>query len=236
MKGWPHVQSRADRLLVCLVATALLAGCDSLAPREPIDPGSIGRPPSFGFPVFPDASVVSSCMRVAAGSRAAPVGTSAEVCNGWDDDCDGVIDEGFDQDRDAFSTCETANADPVDCDDSNPAIHAGVVDVCDGVDNDCDQKWDESLGPPCPAMPPRCSMRRTCPDDLVCVRPGEPCVKPAACTALMAVDTLCPAPAKMFDPSPCDPTQCGRWQSGTCWGECTCGDDGIFRWQVNCTE
>ena len=30
---------------------------------------------------------------------------ASEVCNGFDDDCDGIIDEGFDADGDGVTTC-----------------------------------------------------------------------------------------------------------------------------------
>jgi N-acetylneuraminic acid mutarotase len=55
-----------------------------------------------------------------------------ELCNGIDDDCNGVIDDGFDGDHDGFSACAG------DCDDGNAAIHPGAVELCDGRDNDCD--------------------------------------------------------------------------------------------------
>ncbi len=58
---------------------------------------------------------------------------SAELCNGVDDDCDGLVDEDFDQDNDSYSTCGG------DCVDSDPNINPGAVEICDnGVDDDCD--------------------------------------------------------------------------------------------------
>lgn len=42
---------------------------------------------------------------------------ASEVCNGIDDNCNGLIDEGFDVDGDGYTTCEG------DCNDNNPAIH-----------------------------------------------------------------------------------------------------------------
>jgi len=71
---------------------------------------------------------------------------ATEVCNLRDDNCDAVIDEGFDVDGDGWSTCGPDGDDTTlednDCDDGNDQIFPDpndlVSDVCDGVDNDCD--------------------------------------------------------------------------------------------------
>jgi MYXO-CTERM domain-containing protein len=57
---------------------------------------------------------------------------TSELCNGLDDDCDGVVDEGFDVDGDGFTTCGE------DCDDTNADVHPGGAELCDGLDEDCD--------------------------------------------------------------------------------------------------
>jgi hypothetical protein len=63
---------------------------------------------------------------------------ATEVCNGIDDNCNTLIDEGFDQDGDGYTTCGG------DCNDANPAIHPGASDAnCDGVDNNCNGQIDE---------------------------------------------------------------------------------------------
>jgi putative metal-binding protein/thrombospondin type 3 repeat protein len=62
---------------------------------------------------------------------------ATEVCNGIDDDCDGSIDEGFDQDGDGWTTCAG------DCNNVNAAIHPGAPEVCNGIDDDCDSLIDE---------------------------------------------------------------------------------------------
>jgi hypothetical protein len=64
---------------------------------------------------------------------------AAEVCNNIDDDCDGLIDEGFDNDNDSYTTCEG------DCNDGNAAIHPNAIEVCNGLDDDCDGITDEGF-------------------------------------------------------------------------------------------
>ncbi len=62
--------------------------------------------------------------------------TGSEICDGLDNDCDGVSDNGFDQDEDGFTSCNG------DCND-NPntggkSIYPGAPEKCDGIDHDCD--------------------------------------------------------------------------------------------------
>lgn len=49
-----------------------------------------------------------------------------------DQNCDGVIDEAFDVDRDGVSSCAG------DCWDNDPTSFPGAVEIVDGLDNDCD--------------------------------------------------------------------------------------------------
>lgn len=88
---------------------------------------------------------------------------AAEQCNQRDDDCDGILDDGFpvktyhaDIDGDGFgsiypsvATCGgppagfVSNAD--DCNDDNDDIFPGAVEVCNGgQDDDCDGLADDS--------------------------------------------------------------------------------------------
>ena len=72
-------------------------------------------------------------------SNAAVNAAAVEVCDGADNDCDGVLfvdpvtllgEDDFDQDGDV--SCAT------DCDDLNPLIYGGAPELCDQLDNDCD--------------------------------------------------------------------------------------------------
>ena len=62
-----------------------------------------------------------------------------EVCDGLDNNCNGIIDEGFDQDGDGFTICEG------DCDDFNAFVNPGAEEICDTFDNDCDGLVDEGF-------------------------------------------------------------------------------------------
>jgi len=83
-----------------------------------------------------------------------------EVCDGVDNDCDGIVDNGAqptwwqDEDGDGYGgdlvsvqAC-TAPAgfvdNNLDCNDADAAIHPGATEICDYIDNDCDVLIDEN--------------------------------------------------------------------------------------------
>jgi hypothetical protein len=85
---------------------------------------------------------------------------ATETCDGVDQDCDGVIDDGVtttyyrDSDGDGYGGRATTKAcskptgyvtNTLDCDDSDKSSHPGAAESCDGADNDCDGTIDEGV-------------------------------------------------------------------------------------------
>jgi len=89
---------------------------------------------------------------------------ATEICNGIDDDCDGLIDDDDpdctgkttwheDSDNDGYGnpnvsldTCDQPAGyvlDDTDCDDSNENVNPGATEICNGIDDDCDGNIDE---------------------------------------------------------------------------------------------
>ena len=62
-----------------------------------------------------------------------------DCTDGIDNDCDGLIDVGGDNDWDQVDRCDG------DCDDFNPDINPLKPEVCDGIDNNCNGEVDETF-------------------------------------------------------------------------------------------
>ena len=80
---------------------------------------------------------------------------AAELCNGVDDDCDGLVDDGWpDVDGDGVADCVDADADgdgdpdATDCAPLDPKIHHNAAEVCNGKDEDCDAVADDGFPDP----------------------------------------------------------------------------------------
>ena len=84
-----------------------------------------------------------------------------EVCDGIDNNCDGLFDEEVtttfyaDSDSDGYGnpdisteTCEQPSGyvpQGTDCDDTQSSVYPGAEEACDGLDNDCNEEIDEGL-------------------------------------------------------------------------------------------
>ncbi len=92
----------------------------------------------------------ATCSTMPEGSQP---GSSSEVCNGFDDDCDGITDEEAsnayfrDEDEDGYgdpAVPQSCSPQPGwvsvggDCDDANAAVNPNADERCNGIDDDCD--------------------------------------------------------------------------------------------------
>jgi hypothetical protein len=76
-----------------------------------------------------------------------------------------------------------------------------------------------------------------CPRDVVEARPSKACEAPKVAPGCACNSPDAAAWSLPREGTPCGaPTACPNCQNGTCWAECVCAIDGVFRWDRDCTE
>jgi hypothetical protein len=141
-----------------------------------------------------------------------------DICgDGYDNDCNGKVDDGElnDKDGDGYTFCGRVDATSgrlvdVDCDDNDPTVHPGAKEVCNGKDDDCDGKVDNDVCPEGQTCVPKtgqcipsstacsvtnCKPPLVCdPDTQQCVKPdatlGSPCASDRECASRICADAL----------------------------------------------
>ena len=129
--------------------TVAAVACDNPGAAVEVAPGDAVDCDDTDADVYPDLD---------------PTDTHFEVCNGKDDDCDGVIDGASaadatlwyrDADSDGFGLATVSVlactsgvpsgyvANDVDCDDSRSLVNPDGTELCNGLDDDCDASTDE---------------------------------------------------------------------------------------------
>ena len=142
-----------------LAIMAMLSGCRS--PEKPATASSTGIEEAFDEPELDADGDGFSVSEDCDDTDASVSPNGIEVCDGIDNDCDGVIDpdtaagvrtwfidadgDGYGNPAATFEACEPGESgveNALDCDDGDAATSPDGDEVCDGIDNDCDSLID----------------------------------------------------------------------------------------------
>jgi hypothetical protein len=145
--------------------------CDTVVPEPELDPDGddyITCGPC-SLPLGPGLAGCGDCVP---DNRHIHPGAT-EVCDGWDNTCDGVRLPGEDDpDGDGYlgcAPCGPAVAPGVlgcgDCQPSNPAVNPAAAEACNGVDDDCNRETADGAD--------QCGSRACCPATGGCVDTGS---------------------------------------------------------------
>ena len=90
---------------------------------------------------------------------------AAESCDGVDNNCNGLADEGCDKDEDGFCDAAMGGGGSAacpkgggDCNDLDGQVNPQGFEKCDEIDNDCDGKVDEDVQAPCGGCSKLCQL------------------------------------------------------------------------------
>jgi cysteine-rich repeat protein len=169
-----------------------------------------------------------------------------EACNGEDDDCDTVADNGFGCAAGAAASCTTrcgttgSGTCAADCTPAASAACTPPAETCNGEDDDCDGSTDNGLEcvpgarstcGPCDAGQRTCTATCTwpdctVPDDVCSAGTTEPCVPATCASGHRTCETGCWWGDCVPDHSDCTPSATRSCTVASCGtGSQTCGTD-----------